>query len=602
MALPPDHVRQAQPPSGDGGTAFPPLRRRRHPRALDVVLLVVVVWLLVCGATLRRARSEAERGIDAVERAEDMVSPGELVDGAALEPLGEAGAAFGRARRDLDSPALLPLKVLPVVGRQVRSARALTAAATDIASLGVRAVGEVGDALDQPRGTGPERVTLLRRLGEAAAKFSGELSDIDLGPDRALVGPLAERRTELADRLGDVRDAMGKGATVAAGLADLLAGPGRYLLLGANNAEMRAGSGMFLSIGVLSFADGTMTLSDFRPTGDVTLEDGTGPPIEDADLAARWGWLDPNIEFRNLAASPRFPPNAALAARMWAARGEPAVDGVLALDPVAVRGLLSATGPVTIGGRTVSEDDVVQLLLHDQYATIESGNDPDQAARREMLGLIALATFEAVQQEGADVAALATALGDAAAGRHLLAWSPERDRQEMWEVAGVAGRLEERSLAVGVLNRAGNKIDPFLHVEARLDVEPAGEGSRAELRVVLRNATPEGESPYVAGLRQVEGVRPGDYRGLLSLTLPGFVDDVVIEGDPPLAAVGPDGPTNVVALPLLIERGATVTSVVRFRLPRTGSLVVEPSARVPAVRWSAEGQSWESGPRHQVRW
>lgn len=564
------------------------------------------MWVVLCGTSLAKARRDALAGIDAVERAERLTSPSELVEGTAGEPLREAADAFRLAREDLDHPALLPLRVLPVVGRQVRSARALVGAADDIVDIGIRAVDEAQATLALPRRTGPERLALLRRLGVAAARFDAELGTVDLGPGRALVGPLGERRSELAERLDEVRDAMGTGATVATGLADLLAGPRTYLVVGANNAEMRAGSGMFLSLGVLTFADGSMALGGFRPAAELVLPAGTGPPITDPDLAARWGWMNPNTEWRNLAASPRFAPNAELAAQMWLAHQGQAVDGVLMVDPVALRGLLTSTGPVAVAGRAVSADNVLALLLHDQYAGIDEGGESAQAARREMLGLIAATTLDAVQRQEGDVGALATAFGDMAAGRHLMAWSRDPAGQEVWEAAGVTGALADRSLLVSVLNRGGNKLDPFLDVDAGLDVEPApGGGTTVELRVTMRNTTPEGEGAYVAGggHRSLPDVGPGVYHGLLSVNLPGSADDVTVDGGPPLAAAGPDGPTTVAAWPVRVERGATQTAVVRFRLP-TGmrDLTVEPSARVPAVAWSAEGQTWDSGPRRQLEW
>lgn len=603
MSLPPDHERRAEPSFGAEDIVFSPVRRRRHPRPLDLVLLLLVAWLVVCGATLRRARIEAERGIEAVERAEELLSPAELAEGVARDPLAEAGAAFRQARSRLDSPFVLPLEVLPVLGRQVRSARALTVAAGDIAALGRRAVSEAQAALGQPRGTGPERVALLRRLAAAAGRFERELAAIDLGPGKALVGPLAERRSELADRLGDVREAMARADTVAGGLADLLAGPRRYLVLGANNSEMRAGSGMFLSIGVLTFAGGEMSLGELRPAGELVLAPAAAPPIGDADLRDRWGWLNPNQEWRNLGASPRFPASAELASQMWVALGGQPVDGVLALDPVAVQGLLSATGPVSAAGRTVSDDDVLDLLLHDQYAGIDTSEDPGQAPRRELLGLIAEATLGAVQEQEGDITALATALSAAAAGRHLMAWAPDRAGEEMWRAAGVTGELGPRSVMVAVLNRAANKLDPFLDVDASLDLERSGGDRRGELRLELHNQTPEGESGYVAGTGQVPGLPPGTYQGLVSVNLPRFVGEVVVDGAPALAAAGPDGPTTVVAWPVRLERGASVTHVVRFRLPAGGgSVVIEPSARVPGVAWQAMGRSWQGGGRREVRW
>ena len=573
-----------------------------------LVVLALAAWVAVCAVTLRQARRDALAGIDAVERAEELTSPSELVDGTALAPLREAGDAFRRARRGLDNPAVLPLRVLPVVGRQVRSARALAGAADDIATIGTQAVEEAQAALAQPRQTGPERVALLRRLGAAASRFEGRLAAVDLGPGRALVDPLAERRVELAERLDEVRDAMGRGATVAAGLADLLAGPSTYLVIGANNAEMRAGSGMFLSIGLLTFADGTMALGGFQPAPELLLAPEVAPPIPDADLAARWGWMEPNREWRNLAASPRFAANAELAADMWRAREGQEVEGVLMVDPVALRGLLTSTGPVAAGDVTVSADNVLSLLLHDQYAGLDEVSEEAQAARREMLGVIAATTLAAVQSQEGDVGALATAFGEMAAGRHLLAWSGDAGDQAVWEAAGVTGALTERSLSLAVLNRGGNKLDPFLDVDATLDVTTSAGGDAGhavELRVTMRNTVPEGENKYVAGggHRGLEDLAPGVYRALVSVNLPAFATEVEVEGDPTLAAAGPDGPTTVVAWEVRVDREQTATAVVRFRLPDGfRRLTVEPSGRFPPVAWSAEGRSWESGPRHDVAW
>jgi hypothetical protein len=41
----------------------------------------------------------------------------------------------------------------------------------------------------------------------------------------------------------------------------------------------------------------------------------------------------------------------------------------------------------------------------------------------------------------------------------------------------------------------------------------------------------------------------------------------------------------------------------RFRFAdRTGSMVVEPSARVPAVSWTAPGGAWSSNERRTLTW
>jgi hypothetical protein len=98
-------------------------------------------------------------------------------------------------------------------------------------------------------------------------------------------------------------------------MAELFAGNSTLLLLLGNNAEMRAGSGMFLTVGTLTVSDGRLDVGEIVPTFDFQLPE---PVTVDTDLAARWGWLEPGREWRNLGVSPRFDVTAEQASRMWA--------------------------------------------------------------------------------------------------------------------------------------------------------------------------------------------------------------------------------------------------------------------------------------------
>ncbi|MDQ3569415.1 MAG: DUF4012 domain-containing protein [Actinomycetota bacterium] len=574
---------------------------RRVLRPATLVLAALGVWLVVVGLVLVWARSDATKGLSMVEEARAKSSPRDLLEGRATEPLVGARASFRSSNSLLGSPVLWPLRVLPVVGRQLRSGQALTEAAAEISTVGVDAFAEARQSLSKPHATGPERLLLLRELARLSSHAEGRLATVDLGPGEALVGPLASKRRELDEKLSEARTGLRDSSTALEGLAAMLAGPRRYLVLAANNSEMRAGSGMFLSAGELQTANGDFSMSEFRPTPDLLLAPEAAPPIEDADLAARWGSFIPNQEWRNLALSPRFPANAALAARMWTATGGQPVDGVLALDPITLQALLRATGPVTAGDRPVTADSVDDLLLHDQYAGVTGAGG--QAARREQLGVIAKRSLEALQQRDWDLGGLASGLADAARGRHILAWSARPPEQQAWSAAKVDGALGPSSLAVSVINRGGNKLDRFLQVESKLRFEPNGSSVSATLDVALRNTTPDGEAPYVAGPYPGLGVEYGDYTGLVSVNLPAEADGVAVEGRETFAAAGPDGPTKVVAVPVTVRKGATESLTFRFRLPADhAALRVEPSARVPPARWTAPNGSWEGGGAHAVTW
>lgn len=572
------------------------------------MLVLLGLWGLAAAVLARGAQTDLQAGLEAARQAEDTAAPTELADGPTLQLLEEAQRRFTRGHDRLRSRLLVPARFVPVLGRQLRSAQALSAAARDLSATGVELVGEAQRALEQPADTGPRRVALVRRIGELAARGERRLAAVDLGPDQALIGRLATSRAELADAVARVRAALQTGQVVATGLADLLAGPNRYLILAGNNAEMRAGSGMFLSVGELSFAGGELRLGEFRAAGDLAID--PPPPITDEDLSARWGWLEPNDEWRNLAATPRFDVTAELASRMWPASGGGPVDGVLALDPLALRAVLAATGPVEVGGEQVTAEGVVDLLLHDQYQGIDSIENQDQADRREQLGLIAGRALGALQGGGWDVFGLADGLAEAARGRHLLAWSPKPEQQATWAAAGVEGRLGRDSLALSVLNRGGNKLDHFLEVSAEAAIvanPPGGEpGATATIEVTLDNDTPEGESRYIAGPHPDVAAEPGEYVGIVALNVPGFAFGVTADAEPsagPPASAGRDGPTNVLAMPVRVKRGTTATVTFRFRLAEThGQLTVEPSGRVPAVEWTSPAGTWRDEERHRLAW
>lgn len=576
-------------------------RRRRRALVLGLLVAVLVAWGTAVAVALLGARRDARSGLDSVRAAQRATSPKDVIEGRTLGHLRDSRRAFGRAERRLDGVALAPLRILPVAGRQLRSAAALAGAAADVSDVGADAVAEARRTLQLPHGTGPERVAMLRALAELAGDADRRLRDLDLGPSKALVDPLAERRAELVERLDDLRASLRDGRVVATGLADLLQGPRRYLVLAANNAEMRAGSGMFLSVGELGFADGAFDLGAFRSSGDLYIQ-GPPPPITDADYRDRWGWLNPNREWRNLAASPRFDSTAELATRMWTTTGGAPVEGVLALDPIAVRAVLRATGPVRVADREITADNVVDLLLHEQYVGINSQAEQAQAGRRELLGLIAEAAVDALQRGGWETATLATELADAARVRHLLAWSSQAEGQQVWQRARVDGRLTEESLVLSVLNRGGNKLDRFLKVDARVGVRPEGKETEVEVQVALDNRTPAGESLYIAGPFPGVAASAGDYVGLVSLNVPGFAGGLTADVDAP-AASGADGPTRLHAVPVTVKRGETKTVTFRFRVAaRRGSFRVEATGREPAVAWTAPGQQWSDGTARTVSW
>jgi hypothetical protein len=420
---------------------------------------------------------------------------------------------------------------------------------------------------------------------------------VDLGPGQALIGPLADARRKFDKQLTKVRDGVADVDDAAGGIAQIAKGPSKYLLLAANNAEMRAGSGMFLSAGTLTFQDGKFSLAPMQSTAELQLPAGAVPVT--GDLAARWGWAHPSQEWRDLAMSPDFPPNADLAMQMWKAKTGEQVDGVLVLDPVALQGLVAATGPVEVDGKAITKDNVVQEILLQQYLDAGQGdasnpeNDtPEQRNRRERLSRIARAIVDRLDQTGWDAGQLVDDLRTAAEGRHVLAWSDRPEQRRAWEAAGIAGQLHANSVLPAVLNRAGNKLDQFLDVDATLESAAAKGGRDVTIRIKLRNVTPGGLTSYVEGPYPFSDFEAGEYSGILAVDVPHAAGRPRIEGQQ-LVAAGPDGPARVVATNVDLRRGEEKEYQVKFFLPDGYTAMrIEPSARRPQVVWHQGARRW----------
>jgi hypothetical protein len=188
----------------------------------------------------------------------------------------------------------------------------------------------------------------------------------------------------------------------------------------------------------------------------------------------------------------------------------------------------------------------------------------------------------------------------AAPGRHVLAWSPDADEERGWSAMGIDGVVPSDAMLLGVSNRAGNKLDPYLAVASQASAGPAadGSGSTIHVQVTLTNNAPEGLPTYAAGPNPGSPVGEGVYLGFVSLTIPGAAGSGSIDGGLP-TAVGADGPVRVLATQVEVPRGASTTVNFTFDLPHgVHSMPVLPSARATPIAW----QFVATGSDNHLEW
>lgn len=546
--------------------------------ALLVIAGAAVAWSLW---SIRADLKRAEANLDRISL--ETAAAGEGLEALAtpvLDPIGDAD-------RRANGPVLDAVRNLPVLGDQVDGLRDLTgrlAALADTADDQLDRLEAAFDGASTPEGT----VALADTLLEAVISLEAAVETPPPIESRELFGPLAAASADLDDALDEASEKLAELRGHVATGRDVLVGPTDVLVLAANNAEERAGMGMPLSAGIVTIEGGEFTTSDFVATelltdlteGRADYPDELRPIFEDI-------W-DYGREWRTVASTPNYPVVGSVFEDLADIVGLGDVDAVISVDGIALVGLLEATGPIEVEGHDVRADNVVDLLLRDNYLTFTGQGE--HRDRRELQGEIASAIFSALTERQVDPLELASELAGAAEGRHLLAWSDDPDLQVLWETLGADGDLEPDSLLISVQNASGSKrdyyLDPTMSIQALDDDREDRQRYRAT--ATLPNPVVEPTAQIVEGTNSL--VPPGFHRAYVTFTLPGAATDVAVTGGR-LSRQGSDGPTELVAVWLQVPAGGSGSASIEFDLPASlRSVEILPSARIRPVTYTVGAQ------------
>ena len=576
--------------------------RRRRRLVLALLVLALLAWAGWAGLQVLAAARDDQAGEAALGDAAAAVANGGLSASAGQADLHTAAGEFAAARRHLDGAAVVPFRYVPLLGRQLDSADALTTAGVTLGTAGDRLLSEVNATVALPRATSPERLALADALAREAGSAAALLNGLPLGPSGLLLSPLAAARARLAEDVGRLGTSLAKASAGLDGLVSLVGHPQRVLLLGASNAEMRDGSGSFL-VAAPATTGGPTLLSVGAPVqaGLVTARaPGVAVP---PSIGRLWGWMGPGEALDALGASPDFAAQAPIAARLWVASGHASVRSVVAVDVAGLADLLQATGPVVVAGRELSAANAVTFLDQTQYDGVSAYGAGAQGIAERAFGAVVGEVLTALVSRPIAPLTLAHAVAAAVNGRHVLVWSAAPASEADWARAGVAGRLAPQDLLVGLMNLGANKLDPLTSVSVRGTIrpEPGHDVSRLTLAVTVHDGG-SAVSDLVDGPAPGLHARPGEYLGALVFNLPAFVQTASVEHVSSLVAEGRTSSSGVLAPFVDLLPGQTRTWTVEATVPRHGELVVLSSARVPPEQWRVDGVSFTDQSPEVVRW
>ncbi|KZX20982.1 DUF4012 domain-containing protein [Rathayibacter tanaceti] len=452
-------------------------RSRRRRRGLWITLTVLLVLLIAAVVAVLLAvrtydkamtvRDKLTEAIPLVSQVSDKLTSFDT--GGAEATASQIAALTGDARNETDDPVWRIMEVVPYLGPNLSAVRAATEIADDVSGKIVTPLSTTSLDILKPV-DGRVDLGAITELSQKITVAKGVVDQAQTrvgGIDRSpLVPQVSSALDSFAPQLQTATEAMAQVEPLTAILPDSLgaSGPRHYLVLFQNLAEAQALGGGASSVMQLDVDGGMISIgqqqasTDFRNLDPVTV-DKSALDTFGSNLATT---------FNVSTSRPDFPTAASIASQFWAQKfPDQKIDGVLAIDPVALSYLLGSTGPVTLtDGTELTSENAVSILLNQiyfRYPASVVGERTDEffsEASATILGKILGGDMEPTKMLPAIVKAVDES--------RILAYSADGDEQALLAptpIAGVLPTANSDSTTTGVFFQdasIGSKMDYYL--------------------------------------------------------------------------------------------------------------------------------------------
>jgi hypothetical protein len=464
---------------------------------------------------------------------------------------------------------------LPLLGPQVEAARALRAAGRDGTLAGSQIVTLVGQLVPAPGSTTPLFTRLVgvaqdhkADLTALSAQLGALQSDIAAIPDGALFGPLDKARSTLRTQGSKVLTSAGPAISLLEALPEAIgAGQHTYLLLFENTGEIRPGGGFIGAVGQMTFSDGALTSQVFR---DSLFSD---PATRGVQAPRAYRIYQNNIDWQlaETAWSPSFPQDVADAEMFYTKATGVHPDGAIAVDPIALAGVLSVLGPVTVP----PYPQVITAANAEKELNYISNNARPGDPGKVFLPPFGQAVATELLHAGVGQApALAGTLQTSAQQKHVLLYFASQHLESLVQGANFDGGVHAPlgdSVQVLDANLSGSKGDLFVTRHYSLAATVGSDGQVHDT-LTLSYQNPVPTTPADQAL---VATAEGQYRDYIQVLVPETAQldgmTVSVDGGKP----SPVGPESIsydlhrlgVAYFLVVPRGGTATLTLTYEGP-----------------------------------
>lgn len=451
--------------------------RRSGPRIALIVaiivflILAVAVWIGVRGLL---AANDLRQALPAATRVQSAVTSGDA--SAASDDLAQLRTRADKAHSLTDDPVWWVVEKIPGIGPNLQALGGVAASAATVTDGDLSSVTKLAGEFSGS-GLKPTNGAInVKPLAAAAPALAAANASVQAGAHAAdaistngVIGPLASAVTQYRTKIDAVAKLTDAGSRAAALLPGMLGdnGPRTYLLLMLNNAELRATGGIAGSALEITADHGKLTF------GKQSGAFGFGSPV--LKLAAPTNELFGQITgeyLQDVTLTPHFDQSAELAREMWKRQFGQSVDGVVSIDPVALKYILQATGPVTMGEGTpfqtqLTSQNVVQTLLSTVYWRFSP------SVQNDYFDVATNAVFAKVTSGDFSPSAMLNAFTEIGEQHRLNVWSSDASEEALLSQTTLAGTPAqstpgEQRFGVYLADGTGAKMDYYLHTSVAL--------------------------------------------------------------------------------------------------------------------------------------
>lgn len=523
---------------------------RKKRRVTAVVAAIVVVVLVAFGVSgfmllnsAKTVKSQAKETVEIVGDLKDKVTSGDfstLPDDA--KKIDELCSSM---KKETSSPVWTMASFIPVYGSDINAARTMVDALSDVSS---GALVPMADNLAQATPgklfqNGTINVSALQAVADSLSSSSKVFKSANekiQGIGDTHISQVTELVDKAKDGFATLNGAVDAAEKVAPVLPQMLGANGQtrnYLMYAMNNVEIRACGGFGGSQGLISVADGQMSIGEFVPRIGLS-EDEAVESVDEEDEALFGNHS--NLYNSGNTYSPDWPRNSQRVAALWKSQYGQDVDGVIGIDPVFLQYLLGLVGNVSLpDGTVVDGTNAAKVLMHDVY-----WNYPVEESDG-IFAAVASAAFDKILGGigDVDVTKLVSAVERGAEEGRLIAWMKNDDEQNAIKEMNIDASLpdpddpsEDPVAGVYFNNLSFSKLDWYLNADTQIGQGiKNGDGTCSyRITVTLTNIMTQEEAgklpDYVAA--SAPDAARDDERLNVSLFAPtgGNITDLTVEG------------------------------------------------------------------------